>query len=397
MVGIGILIPVIPQLFANPDSPYYLLSTSTSVRSGYVLLGLLTASYPVALFFAAPILGQLSDRFGRKPILTLSLLGTAFGYFLFALGIVFKSIPLLFIARIFDGLTGGNISVAQAAIADVTDPKNRAKNFGMIGAAFGLGFILGPFLGGKLADQTLVSWFSAQTPFYVAGILALLNAVVLMRFFKETHTTTTAVAVDIFQSIKRIGSAKRYGEVRALFLVMFLMSAGFAFFTSFFNVFLVHRFGFTEGKIGTFFGFVGICVVITQALVTRLVAKRFRDIQTLSITYFVTAVMLVAYVVVPSAQYFIFVTPLFAIANGLTQANSMALLSRKAGGEGQGELLGVNAGFTSLGQAIPPLLAGTIAAVLSPSIPILLGAALITTAGIVFLLHKPHLTHTKTS
>src|SRR5206468_245440 len=117
-LGIGILVPVVPQLLGNPASPHYLLGPGMTPGVGYVLLGFLVAIFPIMQFFATPILGQLSDRYGRKPILALSLFGTSLGYVLFALGIVFRSIPTLFAARALDGVTGGNISVAQAAIAD---------------------------------------------------------------------------------------------------------------------------------------------------------------------------------------------------------------------------------------------------------------------------------------
>src|SRR6201981_2458260 len=145
-LGIGILGPILPQLLGNPNSPNYILSRSMDVRSGYMLFGFLVAVSPVMQFFPTPVLGQMSDRYGRKPVLALSLAGTSLGYALFATGIVIRNIPLLFVARALGGLTGGNLSVAQAAIADVTKPEDRTKNFGLIGAAFGVGFIVGPFL-----------------------------------------------------------------------------------------------------------------------------------------------------------------------------------------------------------------------------------------------------------
>jgi DHA1 family tetracycline resistance protein-like MFS transporter len=206
-LGIGILVPVVPQLLGNPASPHYLLAADVSLGTGYILLGGMVAMYPIMQFFATPVLGQLSDRYGRRPILALSLFGTALGYVLFAVGILLKSIPLLFVARALDGLTGGNVSVAQAAIADLTLPKDRTKNFGLIGAAFGFGFILGPFLGGTLADPSVVSWFTAATPFWFAAILATFNTLSVLWFFSETNQHLRPIEVEFARSVRNIAKA----------------------------------------------------------------------------------------------------------------------------------------------------------------------------------------------
>ena len=129
-------------------------------------------SYLLSASVATPVLGQLSDRYGRKPVLALSLAGTSFGYALFAIGIVVRNIPLLFLARALDGITGGNLSVAQASIADVTKPEDRTKNFGLIGAAFGVGFVVGPALG------SVAALGGARLPFILAGVIAGANALV---------------------------------------------------------------------------------------------------------------------------------------------------------------------------------------------------------------------------
>lgn len=132
VLGVGILIPVLPQLVYE-----IFLPAGYSMKSAFIMLGWLTFIYPFMQFISTPILGQLSDRYGRKPLLGFSLFGTALGYVLFAVAIITKNIPLLFIARGFDGLTGGNISVARAVIADVSLPEHRTRNFGLIGAGFG--------------------------------------------------------------------------------------------------------------------------------------------------------------------------------------------------------------------------------------------------------------------
>src|SRR6476646_11143822 len=213
-LGIGILGPILPQLLGNPNSPHYLLSGRMSTQAGFVMFGVLVAVYPIMQFFATPILGQLSDRFGRKPVLALSLGGTALGYALFATGIVIKNIPLLFAARALDGITGGNLSVAQAAIADVTKPEDRTKNFGLIGAAFGVGFIVGPFLGGVRADRTVLSWFSASTPFWFAAMLAAANTTQVLVQFDETNRHIRHFPMQFFRGIANIARAYAMPELK---------------------------------------------------------------------------------------------------------------------------------------------------------------------------------------
>ena len=141
MLGFGILIPVYPLLISE-GSPFRVTPEGWSFTQGLIMLGWLQGIFPLFIFLAAPILGQMSDRYGRRPVLAVSIFGTAIGYAIFAIGISTANIPLLFIGRALDGITGGNQAVAQAAIGDVSTNENRAKNFGVIGAAFGLGFLL---------------------------------------------------------------------------------------------------------------------------------------------------------------------------------------------------------------------------------------------------------------
>jgi DHA1 family tetracycline resistance protein-like MFS transporter len=389
-LGIGILVPVVPQLLGNPASPHYLLAPGTSAGTGYVLLGFLVAVFPIMQFFATPVLGQLSDRHGRKPILALSLFGTSLGYVLFALGIVFRSIPLLFVARALDGITGGNISVAQAAIADVTAPQDRTKNFGLIGAAFGMGFILGPFIGGTLADPSVASWFNAATPFWFAAALAAANTLSVLFQFRETNRHIRDAPVLLSKSVNNIARAYALPELRSIFLTSFFFNAGFGFFMSFFGVFLIHRFGYDEGQIGHFFAYVGIWVIFTQLFTTRVMAARMDESQVLRRSLLGVSLMMGAYTVAPSAAWIFLIAPFASTFNGLSLANMSGLLSRSVAPEVQGEILGIGSSIQALAQSLPPLCAGFIAASLKPTAPVLAAACTMFVAWATFwTLYKP--------
>lgn len=385
MIGIGVLIPVIPQLLGESGSSAFLLDPSQE-KLGFILLGFLSAIYPIAMFFAAPILGALSDKYGRRPVLLISILGTAVGYFLFTWAIVIKNIPLLFFSRLVDGLTGGNISTVQASITDQVDPEHRAKAFGLMGATFGIGFILGPFIGGKLADPHVLPWFNASTPFLFAGILAFVNFLSIYLFFVETnmHIDKDRV-IKFFSSVSNLFKIKKLNhELRYLLIVSFLFNAGFAFFTSFFNVYLTNHFNFSVGEIGNFFGYIGICSILTQLVVVRYVSNKFSHISILRFAYPAVAIATMLYLLPDQSWWLFVITPFFAIPNGLQMANFSALLAKRTPPNQRGETLGISSSFNSLGQALPPLFAGFIAVAFSSAAPIWIAGFFLLLAATVF-------------
>ncbi|MBC7892591.1 MAG: MFS transporter, partial [Sphingobacteriaceae bacterium] len=169
LLGVGIIVPIsAPLLFESGG----LLADSVPYAERTKLLGYLLGIFMFFQFFSGPLLGSLSDKFGRRKVLTLSLLATIAGFALFAFGIYWKNIAILFVSRAFLGTASGNLSVVYSAIADLSDPASKAKNFGLVGAAFSLGFIIGPVIGGLLSDPTLVSWFNPATPFLFSAMLA---------------------------------------------------------------------------------------------------------------------------------------------------------------------------------------------------------------------------------
>lgn len=388
MLGLGILIPVMPVLLTDPTSVHYILPQGATKETGYLILGILFALFSLGQFIASPIIGQFSDKWGRKRLLAFSVFGTSISHFLFAVGIMIANIPLLIFARLFAGVTGGNIVVAQAAIADITTPENRAKNFGLIGAAFGLGFILGPFVGGKLTDTTLVSWFSATTPFFFAALLSLINVGQVLYFLEETNTTKMKdKVIDWGRSLHNIAHAYAMPRVRPLFITNFLFQGGFAFYTTFAAVYLLTKFHFSQGEIGNYFAFVGIWIVITQGYITRKFAKYFTETQIVKNTIIFAGLCILGVVLTPSVVGLYLLVPFFAMSIGLSQANMTALISRSAGSGIQGEVLGVNGSVMALAQAIPPVISGLTAVYFDPQAPLIIASIFVIFAGLYFNNH----------
>lgn len=391
VLGVGILIPIIPQLLANPHSSFYLLPAGWTFKGGLILLGWLTAIYPLMQFFSTPILGQLSDRFGRKKLLGFSIAGTALGYVLFAIGILTKNLPLMFFARAFDGITGGNLSVAQAVIADVTAPKDRTKNFALIGAAFGFGFVLGPYIGAKLGSPNISvfglfhtpHWFNPATPFWFTAILSTINVLLILFLLPETHNHMRHVKVKITQSIHNIAKAATYPGLRVIFPSIFLFWGGFTFFQTFFQVLLINKLHFSQSNVGDYFAYIGLWIAFTQAVLTPQIAKRVKNYQMLRISLFAVGLGLFANLWAHNTTQLLMVTPLFAIFIGQTIANSTSLVSTSVGPEIQGEVLGINFSVQALAQAVPAALSGYLATI-GISMPVIVGASTIIAGGFLF-------------
>ncbi|MDQ5972262.1 MAG: transporter, family, tetracycline resistance protein [Patescibacteria group bacterium] len=399
VLGVGILIPVLPQMVFKIFIP-----AGFSYNESLIALGWLTGIYPLMQFVATPILGQLSDRYGRKRILSLSLAGTGFGYVLFAIGIITKNIPLLFISRAFDGVTGGNISVARAVIADVTKPEDRTKNFGLIGAAFGIGFVMGPYLGARLASPnvnffglfTTPSWFNAATPFWFTAILAAINTILVLAILPETHQHINKKLKMVWnQSLTNIRKAASAPGLRIVFTAEFLYQAGFTFFTTFFQILLIQKLNFTQANVGDFFAYIGIWIAVTQGVITPILAKRFKNYQVLRVTFFGMGLALFAQLWPSNTSQLLLISPLIAVFVGVTMANISALVSLSAGPEMQGEILGIDASVMALAQAIPAIISGYVAT-MGMNMPVIVGAITVMAAGVIFaVFYKPsnHILH----
>ncbi len=390
LLGLGIVIPIFAQLFLAQNG---LLPVSYPLWVRTLLYGIFISSYPFAQFFGAPVLGALSDTYGRKKLLLLSLAGTVIGYILIGIAVTMQTLLLAYIGRLLDGFTGGNISLVMSSMADLSDKSNKAKNFGLIGMAFGLGFIMGPYVGGRLADPSVVRWFTFATPFWFTAFLCMINIILVIWSFQETLGARVSQQLPqrvfhssiIFSSILHLKKAYALAELRNMFLVVFLFTFGFTFFTQFFQVFLIQRFSFDQTHIGELYAYMGVWIVLAQGGVMRITAKLWKPQQILVVAPLVLSFVLPV-LLWPHVPYYLWlILPFVSLSHGLTHPNAVALVSNLASKDKQGEILGINQSIVSAAQAVPPLIAG-VAVSININLPILFAGLSTLVGWIIFLL-----------
>lgn len=339
-LGFGIIVPLI-----YPYGKQFGMTQQT--------LGLLTASFSIAQFFATPVLGSLSDKYGRKPLLIISLIGTCISFVLFAQA---QSLVILFAARILDGITGGNISVAQAMVSDTSTPEDRAKNFGILGSAFGFGFVIGPAIGGILSKINL------QAPFYFSAAIALLGVIFAYFFLEETNPKHERKSESKFSFLSLITVLKRPVIGIAIFIGFLLTMAQFTMIIGF-QTFTADVLKITPFQIGVFFAVFGISGILMQLAVpyiTKLISSKSL-ILLLSLIFCFVAMFLSGFT--NKLIFFAACMCAYGLFNGLRNPMLNAIISDRVDQDEQGQTLGINQSYASIGQILGPISAGLISAV----------------------------------
>lgn len=350
-LGYGIIIPIL---------------YSYSMRFGLTDFqnGLLFSVFSICQFIATPLIGRLSDAYGRKPLLVISLLGTAASFFFMAFA---QNAAWLFLARALDGITAGNIPVALAVISDTTDIKNRAKGFGIIGASFGFGFVFGP------AISAFTLHMGVNVPFIIAGIVAGLAFLITVLFLPETNMHKGAMVKRHLFDFRHLFHALVDPAIGATLFISFLATCSFAIYMFAFQPFAVHILHISVSQISWIFTGIGVIGLISQGFVIPRIVKVFGEKQTLVVALFTLVLAFGFLFTVRSYSVLLVGVFVMAFANGFVNPMLQALLSKETDVRSQGSIMGVNASYQSIGQIIGPIIGGALATYYIP-LPFLAGS-----------------------
>lgn len=337
MVGFGIVIPVLP-----------LYAEGTRIGATPAQLSWIVGVYSLLQLICSPLFGKLSDRVGRKPVLALSITGTAIGFLVLGAA---NTVWMLLLGRIIDGASGGNISTAMACIADVTTRENRSRNMGLVGAAFGLGFMIGPAIGGVLSHHV-----SLSAPFYFAAGLAFLNAALVWLRLPETLSAESREKARHRATISEVFHGGRAGMIAAILAGQLASITGFSIMTALFALFCEKRFGYDTAQVGYLLAYVGLLGVLFQGGLLRGLLKSPIEKQLAVIG---TAVLSLSMFSLPFTST---LGQLMAVCFGISLGNSFVtptlngLASRTTDAHCQGRLLGLMQSAGSLGRFLGPMI-----------------------------------------
>jgi MFS family permease len=338
--------------------------------------GLLFAIFSICQFLATPLIGRLSDAYGRKPLLVLSLLGTAVSFFLMAFA---QNAYWLFFARALDGITAGNIPVALAVISDTTEAKDRAKGFGIIGASFGFGFAFGP------AISAFVLRFGVGIPFILAGTIAMIAFIITVLFLDETNRNKGKLIAKRLFDFRHLFHSLVDPAIGKTLLISFLSMFSFSIFIYAFQPFSVRLLHLSIAQISWIFTGIGIVGLISQAAIIPRVVKLFGEKRVLVGSLLTLVLVFVFLFMIRSYSLLIVGVMLMAFANGFVGPVIAALLSKETDMRSQGAIMGVNASYQSFGQIVGPIVGGALASI---SIPLpLLAASLLLVPAVYLSMH----------
>lgn len=388
-VGIGIVYPMFSTMLFSAGGPLYNPQSSEAVRG--CCLGILLAAMPLTQFFSGPILGALSDQKGRKPIFIYSLILAVIAYGLSTVGVFMQSILTLIASRFLIGIASGNVAVVSATIADLSDEENKGKHFGLYSMACGVGFTIGPILGGKLSE------ISFSLPFIFAGLATLLNLFLLFFLFSETHKVRIDAPIRVGAGIRNLKKAFKSPGLKTTFITVLLFCFGWSFFFEFLPVTWIYDYNLSPGEIGIFYAYGAAFYAISSGFLIRPIIKYYNN-STILFYSLICLGFVFAITLIPMGRSWLWVyLPIINFLSALIFPTSTTMVSNWAKPETQGETLGILASVQSAAFALSPLAAGTILGN-NPHMPMAIGSfSMLTGALILGLMLRKELFKTRTN
>jgi len=338
--GFSLALPLFPPLFLNPNLTF--LSADVSHQMRRLLLGILFGMYPLGQFIGSPFLGKWSDKYGRKPVLLISLVSLIPAYISTALSIFYVQPLLLFVSRFFTGILEGDIVIAQAAIADVSESTTtKTKNFGWYISLSTTAFFFGPLIGGKLANSHAIAWFNYDTPFWLAAAFSLVSFAVVSLFFRETHAADSTVEVSLKSLPRTILDGLRCRHLKALFTANFFIFLQIFFFISFFSVYLIDIYHFPPSFLGEINAYLAIPVILISFLFGWL-AKIWSTKQTAQVGIFLLMVGCIMMLFPQRLWMLLIILIPIGFSIGIGFAFPAILISDASSQHIQGQALGTN-------------------------------------------------------
>jgi MFS transporter, DHA1 family, tetracycline resistance protein len=360
--GLAIIYPIFTPLILK--STHSTLSSATPDFEKTLLLGMLIGAFPLAQFFGAPLIGQFSDRFGRKRAFYITILGTALGYTFTSVSIMGQSLIGLFICRFCTGIFAGNLTLCLAAIADMShDDTSRTKNFGQIGAIGGLSFIIAIAFGGILSDPNLSRYFNPSFPFWMTAFLSYINLICMILLFHETHQPSRHPGLNPFKGIHNLIIGLQSKELRAIYAVNFLFMLAWVASMQFLPALLLLDFKFQIGNITLCLMAVGAIWSLTNLFINRQLAKWFFPGRTLLCCLLLISFLLLFLLFSNTPASFLSLFFPAVCCASLCWTNGVATISLKAPSPVQGSILGINQSMNSIAAMLSPIIGGALIAI----------------------------------
>jgi len=350
-VGIGLVYPMFSSMLFEPDSPFIDIGASNAIKGWY--LGAMLSAMPFAAFFSGPILGTLSDQKGRRPLFVFCLSLAIVGYVCSVIGVIAKSLIILIGSRIVVGLADGSMGVVSAAISDLSpNDSTKAKNFGLYAMVSGVGFALGPVLGG------ILSAYGFTFPFLFAGLATLLNLFLIWMYFNETHTVRKSAVIRFADGIRNLKKAFLIQPLRVLFLVSVFFCVGWSFFYEFLPVIWISDYGFDPVRVGFFFAYGSGFYALSSGVLIRPIVSRCKPYRVLFYSLCALGIVTILLLLHPGAIWIWIYLPIVNFLVALIFPTYTTMISDWAGRDAQGEILGISGSLQALAFAISPLAGG---------------------------------------